>query len=692
MQAKPIPGYVVAETTESDLSARISALATKFLFPPHWVKIAEDSAVEIGFDSYAAASLPANPITGQIGWVTDNIRGPWIYNGTVWRSMSGRANVMDFGASGSATTTTTTGTNGAGTTINLTSSSTFLSGHGIFIEGAGAAGVDYVGTVSSVPNGTSVVVTPATSTSIAAGADVTHDDTAAVQTAINAVDALGGGTIYFPEGFYRFNRKLDTTENSILTIPRVAAGAVQKTFVFEGSWVSYTDSDSEPTFGTIWSTTRVAGSGTVPSLICARAFSVTSTVSNFSHIMPIVLKIYVQTATNPSISVFNWYNSVNMLMKHVQITTGVTLGSVVEPTNSGVHAILTPGINNSAQLGLQWVSIRGGFYNGVLANENLVCEALAITRCKVAVHCGDMNLAMCGTLLVSHCPIVFNCDNAAQFYVNMRFERDTGSDWFSAGAGSTVEITKAGGTLRGFISYQLNIVGSGPNTGRLTHNLGATDLTLVLHRQNAGAHINMAPLIIGAPSPQLTFQDEDGNDANSIHNITNSGAFDFHFYANADWTGSVVNRRDTGKGTVDLFLSPNGRSFAIQQAASGANPVTYTNIISGDHDDVTVTPALNATTSIAVAAGTAITKIVVYTPSLTPASVAASTSAEQDFTVTGLTTADKVILNGPAPTAGTGIVNVRVKSADTLSITWGNFTTGSLTPASGTYNVVAIRS
>lgn len=91
------------------------------------------------------------------------------------------------------------------------------------------------------------------------------------------------------------------------------------------------------------------------------------------------------------------------------------------------------------------------------------------------------------------------------------------------------------------------------------------------------------------------------------------------------------------------------------------------------------------------ASGTTLTQIRAYAPSLTPSSVSANTSAEQDFTVTGVTTADKVIVNGPAPTVGTGIVNVRVKSSNTVSITFGNFTSGSLTPTSGTYNIVAVR-
>lgn len=96
--------------------------------------------------------------------------------------------------------------------------------------------------------------------------------------------------------------------------------------------------------------------------------------------------------------------------------------------------------------------------------------------------------------------------------------------------------------------------------------------------------------------------------------------------------------------------------------------------------------------TLTVGVGTAVTKIAVYTPSLTPSSVAAATTAEQTFTVNGLAVGDKVIVNGPAPTAGTGIVNARVSAANTLAITFANVTAEALTPAAGTYTVIAIRS
>lgn len=108
-----------------------------------------------------------------------------------------------------------------------------------------------------------------------------------------------------------------------------------------------------------------------------------------------------------------------------------------------------------------------------------------------------------------------------------------------------------------------------------------------------------------------------------------------------------------------------------------------------------VTPALGAATatSIAVgASGTTITQIRVYGPTLTPvATTAAVQTTEQTFTVTGLTTADKVFVNGPAPTSLCPPVTFRVSATDTLAIGFSTLTAAACTPAAGTYNIVAVR-
>lgn len=80
------------------------------------------------------------------------------------------------------------------------------------------------------------------------------------------------------------------------------------------------------------------------------------------------------------------------------------------------------------------------------------------------------------------------------------------------------------------------------------------------------------------------------------------------------------------------------------------------------------------------------------TDELTPAEVAASTTAAQSFTVQGLAELDFVIgTSQDAQTAGVFIANCRVTADNTLEILFGNATTGAVTPVSGTYNFMVYR-
>jgi hypothetical protein len=82
----------------------------------------------------------------------------------------------------------------------------------------------------------------------------------------------------------------------------------------------------------------------------------------------------------------------------------------------------------------------------------------------------------------------------------------------------------------------------------------------------------------------------------------------------------------------------------------------------------------------------------VISVTLSPAAVSANTSAEQAFTVNGLEAGDHVVVNKPSAQAGLGIVGFRVSAANTLAITFGNFTGGSITPtASEVYRVLLSR-
>lgn len=78
---------------------------------------------------------------------------------------------------------------------------------------------------------------------------------------------------------------------------------------------------------------------------------------------------------------------------------------------------------------------------------------------------------------------------------------------------------------------------------------------------------------------------------------------------------------------------------------------------------------------------------------LSPAQVAANTTAEQTFTVQGLLPSHDVIaVIKPTAQAGLGIVGFRVTSTGLLAITFGNFTAAPITPtASQVYKIAVVR-
>ena len=81
--------------------------------------------------------------------------------------------------------------------------------------------------------------------------------------------------------------------------------------------------------------------------------------------------------------------------------------------------------------------------------------------------------------------------------------------------------------------------------------------------------------------------------------------------------------------------------------------------------------------------------------SLTPAAVAANTTAEQTFNPAGfasLAVGDQVVVNKPTSQAGLGIVNARVSATGTLALTFSNNTASPITPTAGeTYTVTVFR-
>jgi len=94
---------------------------------------------------------------------------------------------------------------------------------------------------------------------------------------------------------------------------------------------------------------------------------------------------------------------------------------------------------------------------------------------------------------------------------------------------------------------------------------------------------------------------------------------------------------------------------------------------------------------LVIRGGTGVYNLVVYTNTLTPASVTGSSAAEQTFTVTGLDEKDLVLAINTKVGTPCGIVGYRVSATDTLAIKFVNPTDSNASPSAGTYKIVTIR-
>lgn len=75
---------------------------------------------------------------------------------------------------------------------------------------------------------------------------------------------------------------------------------------------------------------------------------------------------------------------------------------------------------------------------------------------------------------------------------------------------------------------------------------------------------------------------------------------------------------------------------------------------------------------------------------LTPASVAAATSAAQTLTLPGVSVGDAVICVNDPIANSTAAGNVRVTAANTISMQFSNPTAGALSPTAGVYTFLVI--
>lgn len=185
--------------------------------------------------------------------------------------------------------------------------------------------------------------------------------------------------------------------------------------------------------------------------------------------------------------------------------------------------------------------------------------------------------------------------------------------------------------------------------------------------QPAGFSESAAPLSAAAGSV-MTF-----SSAQSPSGVTTLTSAEYSITVQ-NGTGSTLT---PATGDVFIVNKPTAQSGLgvgnIRQSAAGVVGLTFSNFTA-----TMITPTASQAYGFVGLRG-----VNSLTAVLTPAAVAASTTAEQIFTVTGAAVGDVMIVNKPTTQAGLDIAGVRVAGNNQVGINFVNLTAGVLTPTAG---------
>lgn len=286
----------------------------------------------------------------------------------------------DYGASGSALTTT--GNISAGTnTLNLAAALDFVNGQGVLVKTVGTASKHLVTSIVSGA-GTTTLILADNAVLPGTGVTVQHDDSAAINTAIAAIVAAGGGAMVFPAGRYRCNGALDATCNSILHLPqitRISGSPVSISLI--GEMVGpVTGSSILQTYGTIIDSQDFDGTASnLSAIISAKAYANTGTVGNttFNYTQLIIENMTLRNKPNPFLGGVQCNNGEGLIMRNCVIDAGEPLtftsaGFTVntQPTHTTAVGVTTPGLNNICNNYLENVIVIG-YYAAFNVGDNL---------------------------------------------------------------------------------------------------------------------------------------------------------------------------------------------------------------------------------------------------------------------------------------------------------------------------------
>jgi hypothetical protein len=225
-----------------------------------------------------------------------------------------------------------------------------------------------------------------------AAGDGATDDTAAVQDAIDACAAAGGGTVYFPPGIYQLTTAAYGTPNAQLhlptrrldDVPHVSIRLLGPDCPPLTPW-SYAH---PPTSGAVLRSTATSGS------VIGGTSTFTFGGTNLTAVHCTLENLTVRCPGDPECNGVNLANVSGASLKHVLIDTGNygtgngTGEDWVECTTTTATGLILPLFNNGAHVSLDNVCVVEWYY-GIQSSEHLTAKSVTAFGCKYAMRFMD---------------------------------------------------------------------------------------------------------------------------------------------------------------------------------------------------------------------------------------------------------------------------------------------------------------
>lgn len=243
-----------------------------------------------------------------------------------------------------------------GTTTLTSATATFSSndtGKLIRVYGAGAAGIDLLTTITYVNATTVMLGTAATSTASGLRIEWGHDDTAAIQSAINAAFVANGGIVYFPNGQYCLFGALQTSvsgtnPNCQIYIPLSSYQRISIKLLGESSSIlsrAPFATEADETTGVVLKS-MIVGSGTLPSVLGSAWVFDGFVNSNIVDVVIENISIRVKsmvgtTHVSPKMTAFMLYYNESKTVRHCRAGTESDGTQSVQPTDETYGFYLT---------------------------------------------------------------------------------------------------------------------------------------------------------------------------------------------------------------------------------------------------------------------------------------------------------------------------------------------------------------